>query len=271
VDLPRLTRRYVVALDVALAALLVALGLYSLTQPWDDGFRAHAGWLDIVAVTGMIAPFALRTAAPRLALGLVLVVNAVTGAIGPHSLLFYAFFPPLLVLIYAVARHDDGWAGRVAWGTAFVLILGNIGMPAARAPSNWVFTAILSLAAWGVGRVSRRVARQSEQLSVALARLRLERAAGERQAVELERTRIAADMHDVVGHALSLMVLQTGAARAELAARAGEQAAEQAAEQAEGQLRAAETAGRAALDELRRTLGLLRRVPPPMEVDTSPR
>jgi signal transduction histidine kinase len=262
VDLRRLPRRYAVALDVVVAAGLVALSLYALTQPWDDGFRQHAGWLDVVAVSGMSAPYALRTLSPTWGIVLVLAVNAATGLVGPHSVLFYSFFPALAVLVYAVARRDDGWAGRWTLATVPLLVLGDLRVPGFRAVSNIVFALVWIGAVWLAGRVARRMDRQSERLELTTARLRLEREAREREAVELERSRIAGEMHDVVGHALSLMVLQTGAARAELAARDGDAAAL-------GQLRQAEEAGRSALDDLRRTLGVLRRGIP-LQVETEP-
>jgi signal transduction histidine kinase len=64
-----------------------------------------------------------------------------------------------------------------------------------------------------------------------------------------ERTRIARELHDVVAHSVSLMVIQTAAARRQLAldpARADEA------------LATAETTGRAAMTEMRRILGVLR-------------
>ena len=258
-------RHYAVALDVVVAAGLVALSLYALSQPWDDGFRAHAGWLDVVAVSGMSAPYALRTLAPRLAIGLVLAVDAATGLVGAHTLLFYSFFPPFAVLVYTVARRDSGWAGRSTVLVVPLLLLGDARVPDVRAVPNIVFATVTLGAAWLTGRVAHRLAGQSERLEVATTRLRLEREAREREAVELERTRIAAEMHDVVGHALSLMVLQTGAARAELAARDGDPAAVT-------QLQQAEQAGRSALENLRATLGVLRRgVPLQVETDPPPR
>ena len=84
-------------------------------------------------------------------------------------------------------------------------------------------------------------------------RERAERAEGEREllareAVLTERTRIAREMHDAVGHRVSLMVLQAGAIEMAAADR-------QRVVQLAGQV---QTAGRQALDELRQMVGVLR-------------
>lgn len=82
--------------------------------------------------------------------------------------------------------------------------------------------------------------------------LERERQAAAAAAVDAERARIARDLHDIVSHHVSMMVVQTGAAREVLGA-AGESVPPEAAEA----LAAVEGAGRDALTELRHLLGLL--------------
>ena len=69
-----------------------------------------------------------------------------------------------------------------------------------------VFVAALSLPPWFFGRITRRLAVQSEQLARQAELLRDE-------AVRAERDRIARELHDVIAHSLSAMVVQTAAAR----------------------------------------------------------
>jgi signal transduction histidine kinase len=78
--------------------------------------------------------------------------------------------------------------------------------------------------------------------------MKAEHQASTRRAVELERSRIASELHDVVTHSVSMMIVQAGAARQVLASDPG---------QAREAMLAVETSGRAAMTELRHLLGLL--------------
>ena len=101
-----------------------------------------------------------------------------------------------------------------------------------------------------IGRVIRSRARLNQALREKAERLEHERADRAAAAALEERTRIAGELHDVVAHALSAMVVQASGAR-RLAERDPARAADA--------FKAVETSGREALTEIRRLLGVLRR------------
>ena len=117
----------------------------------------------------------------------------------------------------------------------------------------WLLVALLAvvagLLAFASVRTRRAHARALEERGWLLER---EREAAARKAVDAERARIAHDLHDIVSHNVSLMIVQAAAAREVLATMPGE-AAEA--------LAAIEGAGRNTMTELRNLLGLL--APPP--------
>jgi len=104
-------------------------------------------------------------------------------------------------------------------------------------------------AAWPLGLAFRRREQRTDQLRVLAAALQRERLDRDRAAAAHERSRIAGEMHDQVGHGLSIIVLQAVAALGQLDHRdtAG----------AGSRLRAVESTARQALAELRRVVGLL--------------
>jgi signal transduction histidine kinase len=250
-DLAHHRARSVLLVDSLVAAAVVVLDEIAIRQPWDDGTRAGSVALNAPLVALAVLPLALRRTRPVPGLALMVVALALPGLVVAHDYLFWGGFVPLVAMIFTVARDDDGLAGRGGWAVPLVLApFESAHLPGLRSVSELTFAMVICTAAWAVGRLVQRLDLQEQQLTRALARLAEQQQRRETAAVVDERSRIAGEMHDVVAHAVSLMVLQVGAARLELETTA-------VSEQAAGQLRTAETAGRDALDQLRRSLAVL--------------
>jgi signal transduction histidine kinase len=113
-----------------------------------------------------------------------------------------------------------------------------------------IFIPVLFAIAWLAGFALRERAAQAEAAEERATYAEREREAAARIAVAEERARIARELHDIVAHAVSVMVLQVGAVRHKLP---------QTLEEDRDALRGVEQAGRTALAEMRRLLGAMRR------------
>jgi signal transduction histidine kinase len=131
---------------------------------------------------------------------------------------------------------------------AMLVIVYNIPGPA---QTSWlIFIPLRFVAAWVAGFALRASTEQAEAAEVRAVRAEGEREAAARIAVAEERARIARELHDVVAHAVSVMVLQVGAVRHKLPDAMAED---------RDALRSVERAGRTALAEMRRLLAAMRR------------
>lgn len=232
-------------LDVALALVVAVLAAVDLAQ------YAEAPRAGVVALT-ISVPVLIRSAAPVPA-GLLagLVLPGVTWA-EPTSESLVAVSVPFLVL-YAAGRRQ----GLLGAGATYAACVAGIGMHARTWPGFSALDAVamgLALAvAVAVGRASREMLFEADALrqegAREAARAEQERVAAVESAIAQERLRVAREIHDVLGHAVSVMGLQAAGVRRRL--RADQEVEAQA-------LRSVERAGREAVEELRRLLGVLR-------------
>ncbi|MFF8592028.1 sensor histidine kinase [Streptomyces sp. NPDC015220] len=161
----------------------------------------------------------------------------------------------MLVIIYTVAAIGTRWASRFAlaggmcaaalaqfrWPQQHASVLGQIAIA--------VFQTVPFALAWVLGDSMRTRRAYFAQLEERAARLEKEREAQAKVAVAAERARIARELHDVVAHNVSVMVVQADGAAYVLDA---------APDQAKKALETISSTGRQALAEMRRLLGVLR-------------
>jgi signal transduction histidine kinase len=133
----------------------------------------------------------------------------------------------------------------VALASAAIIVLND----PTHTVGDVVFVPVQFMIAWFVGWVLRRWATQTASAEERALQAEREQASVARLAVAEERARIARELHDIVAHAVSVMVLQVGAVRHGLPPdRAADRDA----------LLSVERTGRAALAEMRQLLGAMR-------------
>ncbi|MGY0485865.1 sensor histidine kinase [Streptomyces sp. WG-D5] len=161
----------------------------------------------------------------------------------------------MLVIVYTVAANGARWASRVALaGGLCAAPLAQLRWPETQGSTLGqiavvVFTSVPFALSWVLGDSLRTRRAYLAQLEERANRLEKEREAQSKVAVAAERARIARELHDVVAHNVSVMVVQADGAAYVL---------DQAPEQAKKALETISGTGRQALAEMRRLLGVLR-------------
>jgi signal transduction histidine kinase len=201
--------------------------------------------LYLAAFAAMTLPLAARRRYPTLTgcviLGVILASSNLdwrptiifaTGILAAYSAVAYARFRQLAVIVVL--------AGAIAITVTFPNTMPDV-------PERYT-AAIVAAAAVAAGLGIREWRRRAGDSATRLRRAEAEHAAATRRAIAVERARIAAELHDVVTHNVSVMVVQAGAARSVLDTSLGD---------AREALLAIEASGRNAMTELRHLLGLL--------------
>ncbi|KUO07495.1 sensor histidine kinase [Streptomyces sp. DSM 15324] len=208
-----------------------------------------AGMLALQA--GLVLPLLWRRRKPMAAFGVIAMVFVVQWSLGAALRADVALF----VALYSLALHGRlrqlPWAAAVMAG-AMLLVAVAVAVRASAVVSVWdalFFLLSTATAALALGLVIRIRRAQLAGLRERAARLEIERDQRSRLATATERTRVAREMHDIVGHNLSVIITL---------AYAGAYAGDIAPERGKEALRLIGDTGRQALGELRRVLGVLR-------------
>ncbi|MEU9101316.1 sensor histidine kinase [Streptomyces sp. NPDC048361] len=246
-------RRHPTGVDTFWAVILFGFSCLQIAAVADD--PKQASWpVHVLVALGMATAVALRRRAPErmlllvIAMGLVQLVLDVQPQVQDFA---------MLVVVYTVASAGRRWASRVA------LIGGVCAAPlahvrwlqtgGANSPAEKVFFVVIMtvpfVLAWVLGDSVRTRRAYFAQLEERASRLEREREAQAKVAVAAERARIARELHDVVAHNVSVMVVQADGAAYVM---------DSSPDQARTALETISTTGRQALAEMRRLLGVLR-------------
>lgn len=230
--------------DAALAALLT---VFALAELWAVGVHPKVVAVPATAIAGIALYW--RRMAPLPVVGVTMGALAIESVLGvslqrPDSPLLMA-----LVALYTAGAYLPLSRAVAALAIAAACIWITFASSYTNGHSDFAFTLVVVSAGWLVGRGMHGRVRQTTVLAERARRLELESEAEREVAVAEERRRIARDLHDVIAHSVSVMVVQAGAAQ-DLVERDQPGVLEA--------VGAVQETGRAALVEISRLLGLLR-------------
>jgi len=240
--------------ELLIVALTISAMVQLIVNRDTPGAPTTSLWLSLPAMAALVLPllayrrYPFAAAASYWVIGIG--VTLVDGTLIPYVDSLSVVGLAAAFLLGNLREARQAWLGLALLTTSLLLIVHYI--PGEQSPNLYVFLTIRYVAAWIAGYALRARSEQVEEAVVRAARAEHERESAEsaaRVAVAEERSRIARELHDVVAHAVSVMVLQVGAVRHKLP--------ESMTEDSEA-LRRVERAGRTALAEMRRLLAAMR-------------
>src|SRR5512134_1385848 len=244
-----LVRRYGFDALVVVAALAGMVGIAFRRD--DPEAPTTPLWFSVPATALLVLPLLARRRYPFGAPASVWVLSPalsfVDGRLIPFTASISAVGLAAAFLLGNLRNAVEAWLGLalVVGGTAIIVYNGSD-----PSPGEFFFIPLLFGIGWLAGYALRERAEEAEAAEVRATQAERAREAAARVAVAEERARIARELHDIVAHAVSVMVLQVGAVRHKLPDELAED---------RDALRGVEQTGRTALAEMRRLLAAMRR------------
>ena len=237
--------------ELLIGALAVAAMLELVIGRNSPGAPDTTLWFSVPAVACLVLPLFARRRFPFASPAAYWLLAAALSFVDPILIPFMvSLFPVGLASAFLLGNVRDV---RLAW-TGLAIVLGSITTVVYNIPGHLtaelIFIPVDFGIAWAAGFALRERAEKAEAAELRAIQAEKEREAAARIAVAEERARIARELHDVVAHAVSVMVLQVGAVRHKLPDALAED---------RDALTGVERAGRTALAEMRRLLAAMRR------------
>jgi signal transduction histidine kinase len=236
--------------DAVLAVVLAVAASLDLRFNLDNSTHYGSDFATNVVVAIATLGLAWRRRWPFATFCVVAGVIAVPQLFGPLTFTLWGHFVPLLVAAYTAARWCTARRAAVAalvTGATIAIILLRV--PASGSAGNIPFAVVPAAGLMIAGRVLQRRQGRLQELADRAHHLETQHEAEVAAALAVEQARIARELHDVVAHCVTVMVVQAGVAEAFL---------DSSPELARQPLQEVQSTGQQAVAELTRMLGLLR-------------
>jgi signal transduction histidine kinase len=244
---------------IVLAALEIGLEVALRDDPREP---TTTPWLTAPAMALLVLPLLLRRRFPFAAPAAVWAVAAVLSFVDGRLVVFSITASVAgMAAAFLLGNLRDDVQARAGLAVVIAGSATVVYNNPDHATGEFVFAPVLFGIGWLAGYALRERSAQAEEAEERAAQAERERETAARIAVAEERARIARELHDIVAHSLSVMVLQVGTVRRKLP--------DTAADDREA-LTDVEQAGRTALAEMRRLLGAMRRDGDEVELEPQP-
>jgi signal transduction histidine kinase len=237
--------------ELLIASLAVAGVVQLIVNRDSPGTPTVSLWFSLPAIAVLVLPLLARRRLPFAAAAaywlLAVAITRVDGTLIPFVDSLSVVGLAAAFLLGNLRDRRQAWLGLAIVTGSMLAVIHYI--PGQQSASLYIFITLRYVAAWIAGYALHERSEQAEAAEVRAAQAEREREAAARVAVAEERSRIARELHDIVAHAVSVMVLQVGAVRHKLPDAMAED---------RDALRGVERAGRTALAEMRRLLAAMR-------------
>ena len=232
-----------------LIALLAISAMLELIIGRDSPSSARTLWFALPAIAVLVSPIFVRRRFPFSPVAYWLLGAGISIVDWRPIPFAVSLFPVGLTVAFLLGNLRNA----VKAGIGLAVVVGSSAIVVYEIPGHataeLVFIPLEFVIAWVAGFALHERAEQAEAAEVRATQAERDRDAAARIAVAEERARIARELHDIVAHAVSVMVLQVGAVRHKLPDALAED---------RDALRGVERAGRTALAEMRRLLAAMR-------------
>jgi signal transduction histidine kinase len=237
-------------IDAGFALTLTALAMVEIWLPLPSVAGTGSTMASTIVAVLLCLFLAFRRVWPLATALVVLLSWPIAFSIQPLLILFWGQLVPMVIATYSVARHGNRRESLIGAAAAVACLLYfDFGVAELQEPGEIFFHWLVVVLAWVIGFMVNRAEHRAAEAQRRAVEVETESRTRILTAIADERSRIARELHDVVAHAVSVMVVQAGAA---------EQVVDDDPAYARQALENIRNTGADALGEMRRVVAMLR-------------